>query len=180
MRSYWRQLVIGKDLVGDQRQVVSGTKLSKSIQLPWLDIRTGRVIRTYHDNGTRPRIDRRGQRFEVDKPSVVVAQRILAAAHGLQRSEVLEQRIGRPRRENFVAGIAQQFEQPGVGFAAACRQYYALAIYAIEFGDLRARLGQSVGQRIVNQRLRRRQAREYGGGRIDNPGARRIGLGEVL
>src|SRR5262249_41840 len=56
---------------------------------------------------------------EVELPAVIVEQRVADEFYVLQLGEKIEERIAGRGNENFVAGIAEQAEDEGVGFAGA-------------------------------------------------------------
>jgi hypothetical protein len=84
-----------------------------------LEKRSSGVVGIDDDDGSGAICDGGFESREVDMPGAVVTERILADANGLERGEEFEQRIRWARREDFVAGIAEQLEQVRVGFAGA-------------------------------------------------------------
>src|SRR4051812_25743620 len=87
-------------------------------------------------------------------PSSVVAQWVLAHAYGFQGGKVIEQRIGRTRHQDFIAGVSQKLEEVAVRFTGAGGQQKARgrhvdAALAVIKGDCFARRKQTARLRIV-------------------------------
>ena len=117
-----RQLVVGKDLIRHERQIVGRRKFCKALDLVRLDERAGRIVGRHDQNRARARRDRSLERFEVDAPSRVGVEIVGTGRHPIEAGQMIEQRITRPRDEHLVAGIGQELEEASIGLARARRQ----------------------------------------------------------
>ena len=94
--------------------------------------------------------------FEIDVPTPIVMKRIGNNSNVFEGGEEFEKRVGRGRCEDFVAGIAQQFEQKSVGFAGAGGEDYLIGIngeaaFCVISGDGLTGAQKSCGMRIVGE-----------------------------
>ena len=148
--------VLGEDLVADECQAVRTTVDRKGIQFRAPQIRPGRVVRVHHDDRARTVGRRTPQAVDVERPLPVVLEVVGARPDGVQRGQVLEERVARRRHEHLVAGIAEQLEEHRVRVARAGGQHDAVARHghaaAAEVAHHRVARGrQSEGLRRVGE-----------------------------
>ena len=72
----WDALLIKKDFIDQQRQIMLMTKLIQHLSLRGTHVRAGRIVRIHQHDGARARGDRFVERREIDLPPVIVDQRI--------------------------------------------------------------------------------------------------------
>ena len=131
---------------------------AKLFEFAPMDEVPGRIIRIHQHEGARPRGNRLFQSVKIEIPAVVVEQAVVPHGHGFERGQIFEQWIRRPGHQNFVAGVAQQLEDPGIRFAGAGRQDDTIHRRLVSFRDLLPRGRQTKGLRFVAHRALVRQS----------------------
>ncbi len=110
-----RESEIGEHFVGENGQAEG----LETLPFGALEVRASGIVGIHDDNGAGARRDGAGERGKIDVPDAVVAQGILAHGYGFHGGQVVEQRIGWARDQDFVAGVGEQLEQVAVSFAGA-------------------------------------------------------------
>lgn len=176
--------VIEKNFVGDDGERTRSADPVQLLAFLRRHQRSGRIVGMHHHHGARPGRDGAIQRVHVDQPAVVVDERIGHQTDILQARQELKQRIAGRGHQDFVAGVAQQAEQVGVGLAGARGQQHARRRdHDAEFGVIAAhrftRGQQPERLRSVFERLGIHQRAEDSGRIVGHAGSRRIRLGQV-
>ena len=125
------EAVVVEDFVGDEREFAFGAQADERVELGALHVRSGGIIGMDDDDSPRAIRDGSGDAFEVDGPRPVIGERILTDFDRIHGGKIIEQRVGRARHEHVVAGIGEQLEQVGVGFAGAGGEQDARGIHFV-------------------------------------------------
>ena len=100
-----RKRVIREHFIGNDRQIVTQSQRFEARHFALLQVVTRGIVGIHYYNGSGAGLNRVFDCMEVDVPRAVVTQGILSDAHGFQPSQKIEQRIGRPRNQNFLTGV---------------------------------------------------------------------------
>ncbi|MGC4122380.1 MAG: hypothetical protein QM765_48925 [Myxococcales bacterium] len=152
---------VGEDLVAQQGEAAFRAQAGQERELFALQVRAGGVVRAHGDQRARPRPHRLPERFAVQVPLAVVAERIASGDGGLQRGEVAEERIAGLGDQHLVTGVAQELEEVGVRLAGRRGDHDAVERGLQAAGGVVARNSRS--RELVPERVGTVERREFVG-----------------
>jgi len=150
-----------------------------------MDAGAGGIVGMDEKDGAGARGDCVFEGLEIDEPAVGVDEGVGDEADVLKTGEKFEERIAGFGEEEFVAGIAEEAEGVGVGFAGAGGEEEGFeidsgaVIVEIVAGDFAAGGEGAFGLRVVGERGGILEGGEDGGGIVVEAALGGIGGGEV-
>ena len=82
----------------------------------FLEIAAGRVVGVDEEDGFGVCVELVLEGIEIEPPAFGILEGVVVDGYGFKFGEEFEEGVGRARDEDGVAGIAEEFEEPGVGF----------------------------------------------------------------
>ena len=108
--------VFGEDFVGDEGDVLFRAEAGELFEFAGFQIAAGGVVGMDEENGFRVGGELGFEGLEVEPPAFGVAEGVLDDLDGFELGEEFEERVRRAGDEDGVAGVAEEFEEPSVGF----------------------------------------------------------------
>ena len=176
---------IEEDLVDDQGEIVFFANSIEAVEFFGLHVRAGGIVGMDEKNRAGTRRDGVFERLEIDEPTVGVGEGVWDEVDVLQAGQEFEEGIAGSGEEEFVAGIAEEAEGVGVGFAGAggeeerFRIDGGLVIFEIVADDFVAGGESALGLRVVSERGGILEGGEDGGGIVVEAALGGIGGGEI-
>ena len=114
-----RESVVGKNFVGDQREITLPAQADQPLELGEFHEGSGGIVGIDQHHRARTPGDGGRQALQVDGPAAMIDQRVRVHLNRFHAGQIVEQGVRRPRRQHVIAGIRQKLKKIGVGFAGA-------------------------------------------------------------
>ena len=108
--------VFGEDLVGDEGDVPGGAELGELFKFAGFQIAAGGVVGMDEEDCFRVGGELGFEGLEIEPPAFGVAEGVLDDFDGFELGEEFEERVRRAGDEDGVVGVAEELEEPAVGF----------------------------------------------------------------